>query len=88
MKPINFKVSSVLSILNLKKNRMLSPKCFTWMLLSTAGIKADVLTIFFQTCFKTLGFFKSFDFILTVYSLFTVKTAILCKWLCCEFHLL
>lgn len=35
--------SSLMNILNLKKNRMLSPKYFSWMLVSTA----EVLMFFF-----------------------------------------
>lgn len=43
VKPYILEVTSSLNILNLKKNRMLSPKYFSWMLVSTA----EVLMFFF-----------------------------------------
>lgn len=38
VKPYILEVTSSLNILNLKKNRMLSPKHFSWMLVSTTEV--------------------------------------------------
>lgn len=43
VKPYILEVTSSLNILNLKKTRMLSPKYFSWMLVSTT----EVLMCFF-----------------------------------------
>lgn len=64
---------------------MLSPKYFSWMLLSTAEIKAEVLIIFFlRIWFKALVFFKIFYLIISAYSVFTGKSKIIHNWLYCS----